>query len=616
MGSKETVFGKIKNAFVKRPLLLAFVLNLIAFLYRIIFFDVKYEVSDDYMTDALLSGAFGSGYDPNLLFGNPILGHILVLFYKLIPKISFYFVLLVALGFISATVILYILFKKTNILTVCMAIAFLCLYADDLYVLIQFTKASTAAGIAGGLLILYGLWEEEKHKIRMIVSGSLLLIAGALVRFSSIYIFAFYLVIAFVIYAVIHFLKKDSKAKTKSKEFAGLCIRFIVCVAVIAIVYSLDYLGVFLSNQDVRQRYFNEFHDIRYRITDQSRPEFEDVEQAYSELGLDLIDYAMIQSWNFVDSEVYSDELLYKVIDIQTDYSKSQTHSVSYIFEYLIENKCLMMPAAYALLLFAVVAVITGKKKIFPLVLLIGTFGLICAFIYYGRIVYRVEWSVYFCAAAAVLAIFSYNDEGGACKAKLRLMGKERSVVNMSSLGVLLIILMLSIPRFTPYFIFMDMSDEDYRDSFDNIMLDSAEYLAEKVSFPTLDRKPHKELIELMENDSEHYYYVDFATGIQSFYFNYDPWIRPEEGLFRDSYAYYGSVAMHNPGEIDALSANGADPMSPYKSLTNENILLVDNWGNLCKLVYVRRYYCPEADIEQVGELNGYPIWNIYVPEG
>ena len=104
--------GKVVSFFSSKPLALALLLNITALIIRLIFFEIKYEVSDDYMTDAVLSGAFGNGYDPHLLFGNIILGYILVFFYKLIPSISFYFVLLVALAFVSVTVVLYLLFKK------------------------------------------------------------------------------------------------------------------------------------------------------------------------------------------------------------------------------------------------------------------------------------------------------------------------------------------------------------------------------------------------------------------------------------------------------------------------------------------------------------------------
>ena len=73
LSNKEGLSGRIKsisNKLAESPLLLAFLMNLAAFLFRIVVFEVKYEVSDDYFTDAVLSGAYGIGYDPNLLFGN------------------------------------------------------------------------------------------------------------------------------------------------------------------------------------------------------------------------------------------------------------------------------------------------------------------------------------------------------------------------------------------------------------------------------------------------------------------------------------------------------------------------------------------------------------------
>ena len=133
--------SKVIQTVASKPLLLALLFNLVALLLSVIFFDIKYEVSDDYITDAVLSGAFGTGYDPQILFGNVILGYILVFLYKLIPTVSFYFFLLIGLDFISATIVLYLLFKeKVNAITVCMASIFLIFYSDDLYILIQFTK--------------------------------------------------------------------------------------------------------------------------------------------------------------------------------------------------------------------------------------------------------------------------------------------------------------------------------------------------------------------------------------------------------------------------------------------------------------------------------------------
>lgn len=615
--SKGGLIGKIRAAMIKlgeKPLLLAFLLNLAAFLIRILIFEVKYEVSDDYITDAVLSGAFGSGYDPNLLFGNTLLGYLLVFLYKLIPAVSFYFVLLIALGFISVTAVLYLLFKrKVNVTTVCMALLFLSFFTDDLYVLVQFTKSATAAGIAGGLLILHGLWEAKEKRVKYIALGTILAIFGIMVRFDVIFIFAAFLVVAFIAH-IFSFLKESGK-KADKKAAAGIGARFLICVAIIGLFFGLNIIGTRLSNLDDGHRKFNEFHVVRYNLTDIGRPDYKQVKDEYEKMGLDYTDYAMLETWNFVDREVYSDELLRDITALNNRVLAEENHSAANIISSLVENKTFSCPASLIMFALIIFAFALGKKKIYPPVLALSAVTLIAAFVYMGRTVYRIEWSVFYCAASCVLASFSFNEEGFLYKQKKCVGGKDMHIISFFAVILVTMLMLFNSARVLTSFVFKDMSDHDYIESFEGIMGASSLYMPEKAGFPTSSRKPTPNIIEYMENDSEHFYYVDFATGIQELYFNYDPWIRPDEGLFRDGYAYFGGCTMHHPAERDALMANGADPDSPYKSLANDNILLVDTWGAEIKLDYFRRYYNPDAEMEVAGEIDGYQIWNIYVPE-
>ena len=197
---------------------------------------------------------------------------------------------------------------------------------------------------------------------------------------------------------------------------------------------------------------------------------------------------------------------------------------------------------------------------------------------------------------------------------KKKISGKEYSTIGIYTVILVILLLFTRVPKALDSITLLSLSDEEYRNSFDDTMLYSGIYIPDKIGFPTVKRKPSADLTEYMENDLDHYYIVDFDTGIQSFYFNYDPWIRPEQGLFSDHYAYFGGCTMRHPGEIYALESNGCDPYNPFGNLTKENVLLVDNWGYEYKLAYIRRYYCPEAEIEQVAEIDGYLIWNVYIP--
>ena len=613
-------FAKIIKKIGANPLLLAFLINLASFLLSILFFDIKYEVSDDYITDAVLSGAFGTGYDPQLLFGNVILGYILVFLYKLIPSVSFYFLMLITLDFIATTVIMYMLFKhKTNIITVCMAILFMIFYADDLYLLIQFTKTSAVAGIAGGLLILHGLWEAEKHKAGYILSGILLMTAGSMIRFETIYIYAAFLVIAFVFHVLSRFPGKEKhNGKSKERPSSGQIakqtgIRFAVCVLIVGSMFGLSVLGEWIRGLDETHAGFNSFHSIRCSITDTQKPDFELVEAEYNEIGLDVIDYIMLCSWNFSDREIYNDELIKKVAAIHSKAVSEIGTPVSAVIENITQRQQFLYPAALALYIFTGLGLLLSKKRFYHVAILITAAALIIAFVFYGRTMYRVDWSVFFCAASCVITGFAYDDNSRIAGQKKTVFGKKISTVGLY-IPILVVLLIVSkVPRVITRYQLLNCPDEVYRKVFANTLEYSGDYIPDKVAFPSVSRRLSPELIEHMMNDQDHYYVVDFATGIQDFYFNYDPWIRPEQGLF-EHYSYFGGCTMRHPGERSALMANGADPDNPFKSLLIDNIYLVDNWGAECKIAYVRKYFCPDAEISLVDVIDGYKIWKVTDP--
>lgn len=610
-----SVFAKLKD----HPLMLAFLLNFAAFMFRIIFFDVKYEVSDDFFIDAVLSGAFGNGYDPDLLFGNIILGYVLVFFYKIFPMISFYFVLLLLLGFLSVTAILFILFKKKiNAVTVCMAVVFLCFLTDDMYVVIQFTKVSAAAGVAGGLLILFGLWEAKEHKLLYIVLGALLSLDGTMVRFSTIYIFAAFLVIAFINYAVVYLFSKDKDKRPVSFKKGALAVlrRFLVCVFIIGLFFGVQYFGAWLANLDNGHREYHVFNPIRSRITDTNRPDYEEVSEAYKNIGLNKVDYTMIDSWNFNDRGVYSDECLKKLNGINNHSDVKATPSIGDALGVLVTRCVMLYPAALALYIFVLLALLLDRNKIFPLVMILSVIAYLFFFVYYGRITYRVEWGIFYSAVSCVAAGFNYDEKCSLAVRKIDASGIKISVLPLFSVILVAFLLVMRIPRTIKSFSYYGYSDEEYRTVFLDSLFYSNIYVPDKVIIPTVRRKPHPNLIKYIENDTEHYYYIDAYTTIQEMYFNYSPWLRIKQGLFRDSYIYMGAVTMHHPGEVYALSANGCDPYNPFKNLTDKKVYFVDNLQAAYKLAYVKQNYYPDADIELVKEVDGYLIWNMYIPSG
>ena len=179
-----------------------------------------------------------------------------------------------------------------------MAVVFLYFFTDDLYVVIQFTKVSAAAGIAGGLLILFGLWEADKRKLRYIIPGILLALAGTMIRFSTIYVFAAFLVIAFLNYSILFLFPKDRKSKPGSvrKDVLAVLRNFLVCVFVIGFFFGMQYFGAWISKLDNGYKDYSQFNLLRTQMTDKNRPDYKDVRDEYEKLGLNENDYSICHS--------------------------------------------------------------------------------------------------------------------------------------------------------------------------------------------------------------------------------------------------------------------------------------------------------------------------------
>ena len=588
--------------------------NIAALLVCLIFFRPTYEVSDDYMTDAVLSGAFGSGYEPYLLWGNALLGYALVFIYKLIPTISFYFILMVVIGFLSSTAIVYLLFKKKiNIVTVCIAITFLCIFTDDLYILVQFTKASAIAGISGGLLVIHGIWEAEKRRGLYVILGTMLALIGSMIRFSPIYYYGAFLLIAFIYYSVnfVSAMKKGGEEKT-SGIISAIVKRLLVCIMLVGLLFCVNYLGSSIRKNDDRFKEFNDFQNYRSDVTDCIKQDYEVIQPEFEKLGLDFNDYCMMSYWHIVDSDIYSNEILGEVGSLLKQKNDVLTHSFTYVFKTLFERGVLFYPAALVLYLFMTLAGMFGKNKIYPLILFFAAVFYFVFFIYTGRIVYRVEFGVFCCAVACIMTSMTFNEESSFVKQKTRFFGKNMATV--VSVLILIFVAVFRIAMIMPSVNYRSMSDEEYMKEFDNIMLKSGECVPWKTRLLTAYRKPEPDLVSYIENDKDNYYYVDFTSGIQTLYYNYDPWIRPEQGLFQ-KYGYFGSVVIHHPGEKYALASVGADPDNPYKSLLNDNIYVVDRFYPEVKLIYLRKYYNPNARAKVVKEINGLKIIKYYVPK-
>ncbi len=578
-------------------MLVATVLSIFAFLLRMLLCDIKYETSDDFVASAILSGAYGDSPDPHLLFSNILLGYFLKTFYVLFPSVSWYFVFMEALGCIALIVILFLTLKNSGFLQgLLFSALILVYYLDEIIVSIQFTKIATISALAGGLFLLYGLFNSlTNRKYLYYLGGTALFLFGTALRFDCLFIVLPFLFLQFCKYAHI-----------SSNTIRQIIPKFLSCLILIILSFALSTVNEHIWNSQPEYRSYREFNAMRPNLTDSAKVENDELLSQYNSLGLDLIDYDMLSSWGFRDSDVYSRETLQKVADINKTNANANTHKPQTALNLIVSRPYFIYPCFIGLIAFVCIMLLSKNNPIWSLIVFFSTLCMIVAFAFYGRLVYRVEFCIFLCSAT-ILATAPHKDQTEPIKNKVI----QTIVITFTAISVL-----LHAWNYIPDTSYKRMTDEEYIQYQTESLYNSEDYLPNRVRINISKRRSLGEFIERIENDSEHYYLLDFLSTSQLMNDNYAPWIRIESNYFTKNYQYLSGCDMYFPGEINVLESNGIDPENPYRSLINDNIYLVDNYLYDLKLAYLRKYWYPDVEIELVDEINGYKIWKLYIPEG
>ena len=578
----------------------AFLLNGAFLLCAILFCDIKYEVSDDFMMEAVLSGAFGQGYNAHLLFSNIFLGYALKIMYMVIPVVSWYFVFQISVCFFSLTVATYVILEH-NTRPVGLLFSFLLVtfFSDDVYILPQFTKAAALAICAGGVLFLYGLWEcEGKKKMISLIGGFILILCGSLIRFSCIYVAGGFLIGLFCKYVWDRYRKYDWKTIQKNGWHLKIISRVLYCALVIIAMFLLSATSEMIWLQHPDYAEYNYYSELRSSIVDMKSYGYDSVAEEFEAIGLDKTDYQMIASWNFIEESQYSMELLEEVAQIKKDCHKAKMSEPWALWNALVNREYwTYMPVAGIVLMLLLYCLLKKKKPRYAFGQILIIMGYLVYFAYRGRQVYRVEYGVFVSAAICIASTI----QCGRINATMKRMTKYLVVM----LGI------CKIPLYLPDMNYVTMTEQEYIAYTVNTLRDSADYDVKKYGIDVYSNPAFGELVSTMENDTEHYYLVDFQSGIQLLYFNYKPWIRVEQGYFQN-YSYLGGVDTHHPAKKYTWSLKGIDEENPYKDLVKDSVYVVDIKYHTTKYNYLKEHYYPDLRAELVADIDGFYIWKYY----
>lgn len=601
--------------FLSKPFNMALFINSIFFFLVIFFCDMKYEVSDDFVMDAILSGAYGTEYDSHLLFSNILLGYVLKIIYTLIPVVSWYFVMQITLCFIALTTVSYIILKQSpNIWGLLLCVVFVSFFSDDLYLLVQFTKTAAACAMAGGVLILYAFWKEEgRMRVWHIIFGALICLVGSMVRFSCIYIALAFLALSYLRYVYI-FLK--SHTEKKRQIFIQIIGGVLLCGCIVLSARGLSLLNRYLWSKDEAYASYFTQNNARASITDIGGYNQDEVIAALEGLeGTTIEDYYMLISWNFVDQDIYTQDRIAEFSSIFHSLADYNNHAERIILRTLFERHYEKYTVVWGIILLIIFMLVCRRNAFLYTVLQCATAGsLMFYLVYQGRIVYRVEYSIFFCLAASLVIELSRNDKK---EHNVDLSQNEKDIKegihrNKICLCGVLLLLLIKVPLYIPDISYQTMTDEEYDQYIYDVFYDSWKFDLRKYRACVNKRPCYNELITVMEQDDNYYYLCDFTTTIQTLYYHYKPWFRMPIGYYAGTYSYFGGVTNYFPGCYYVWSVNGLDAKNPYRTITNDNIRVVDNLYQLTKINYYKQYYNVNAVEQEVGSYSGYSVWKIF----
>lgn len=258
----------------------------------------RYGALDDYFMSTILTGAYGSEFDPHLVFVNGALAYCLWPFYYLFPSVGWFYVFEIVSIFGSFTLFSYSLIKQLGCRLGIPLAFLLSSVAIEFYASVSFTICAPLLAASGAILFVKG---SAKKKAMWLAGGSVLLLLGAMLRYQM-----FLLVIPFL-GTMLLWAHYPFKAVPKKSLIA-----LVLCGLTICAVNTFDD-SLYKSPE---YRYYKEYQYKRAFFGDGAHYDKEAISDELEERGMTPLDFQLLCAWNFYDTQVFSKDSLDAIIKI------------------------------------------------------------------------------------------------------------------------------------------------------------------------------------------------------------------------------------------------------------------------------------------------------------
>ena len=379
----------------KRALLYSAVINLFFLVLCLVFGDIKFGAVDDYFMAAVLTGAHGIDYNPHLLFVNAVYGYALLPLYHLFPKVGWYYIGELLAVFLSFIAIGYVLLRRCGERWgLLLSTLFGAMFASDFYLVIQFTQCASILSAAGMLLFAHGLVDcrapkGARNDFVPVVLGVLLLLWGGVMRWD-----AFLMGMPFFCVGLLFNLKQCWTFKWVT--VAGLAVMF-------AGAYAMHHFDASLYKNAEYAPYV-EIQGPRAVLGDASNYKKNAVYEDLEEMGKSGMDYHMLTSWIFYDTETFAVDSMRAIVGVIGNYrDKIERGDIPQRLLSALGHS-LRSPLFWTWFIFCLLIWCTNRKKFLYLwVSLAVILYLMSILLGMNCLVYRVESG--FWLYAAVLAV-------------------------------------------------------------------------------------------------------------------------------------------------------------------------------------------------------------------
>ena len=526
----------------RSPLLLALLLNLFFLALYFAFGIVRHGSLDDYFMSSVLTGAYGGTYDVHTYFVGSAYGYFLKPFYWLFPKVGWYFIFELVGTFAAFTTFTYFLIQRMGTkIGIALSTLLLASLTPDFYFQLSFTQCATIYTAAGILTFFFA-----QGKKRLLLIGSLFLIAGSVMRWEGFLLGMPYLAIYIALQTFTY--KKGRKA--------GL-IALAICLATLYGLHTFD--KSIYSNGDYK--YYADYQPVRAYFGDGA---YYDRESTYDELqerGMSGADFRLLKNWMFYDTEVFAKDSLLPIIDVANNNLYTPNPKRMPIAFFTAVSRELTHSVGWCWAIFCIFLLLAKSRpsNLYPW----ASLGIIAISIGYlllvNRLAYHVESGIWLYAIACSI-FFTPED----------ILDSNRLMLKWSKVIPLLL---LALSAFFAYFGIAEQNS-----------LKKQWHIIEHMQVPA----DWQEFLNYASSHQSDVFLLSFEKYKDLGSFNNPPYIAIEPGSWNNIFSW-GYWNIHLPAMKQEFLKRGVQ--NPIRDITLDNVYLLEDNNKPSLQDFYKRHY-------------------------